>query len=184
MEKVLCQKVGDPPANVNTVVQEDQIVGQLKSTRTRYHDLTEKAGSLCISCHSRINSYGYVLEGFDTMGRWRTQETVFNKSNGSVMGVVPVDFSANIQVSSYGETRAIASMPELGDQLAKSDLVRICLAKGIRRFDVKSNFSESDNCVMNEILDVIDYQKGSGEGSFMSAIKAYVNSNEFKKWRY
>lgn len=69
-EIILGDKLPKPPKSVPQL-PEDEAAGDLT-----VRQLTEKhtADPRCASCHRRIDAYGYALEGFDAIGRWREKD--------------------------------------------------------------------------------------------------------------
>lgn len=66
----------------------------------------------CRGCHSTINGLGFTLEGFDAVGRYRTEES------GK-----PIDSTGSFEQAS-GETTTFASPSELAFFLADSELAQ------------------------------------------------------------
>jgi hypothetical protein len=71
-EVLLCQKVPDPPGNVNFNLVQDTTNPQYKTVRQR---LTAHATeAMCTGCHKITDPMGLALENFDTIGGFRTDE--------------------------------------------------------------------------------------------------------------
>lgn len=71
-EVFLCQKVPDPPANVNFEVVQDTSNPQFKTARARVEaHMTTPA---CAGCHKVMDPMGLSLETFDGAGSYRTTE--------------------------------------------------------------------------------------------------------------
>lgn len=183
MEYVLCESVGDPPANAPTNVSESQLAGQLNSTRTRYENLTQQTGTTCAGCHNKVNPYGFALEGYDSLGRKRAFETIFNTSNGQVLGEVQVNTNTSAKINMSTASNKIIDAADLAVGLGSSDMAIMCLAKHIKAFDIRQPTSSKDYCHMNEMLNVL-YGTGTSQGSVYDAIVAYVTSKEFRQWKY
>lgn len=74
---LLCQKVPDPPGNVNFTVVQDTANPNYKTARER---LTAHATeAMCTGCHKLVDPIGLGLETFDSAGSVRTTE------NGAVI---------------------------------------------------------------------------------------------------
>jgi hypothetical protein len=83
----LCAPTPEPPNDVDfTAVNEND--GPMKTLRERL--MAHANNKVCASCHVRSDPIGLSLEGFDTIGGYRTTE------NGQ-----PIDVSANIQGHSF-----------------------------------------------------------------------------------
>lgn len=183
MERVLCDTLGDPPANAPTSVSESQIAGALQSTRTRYENLTMQPNTTCTVCHSRMNPYGFALEGFDPLGRKRTSENIYDTSAGTLLGTVPVNTATSMIISANGSQTSVSGSDDLMTSLGTSDKALMCFAKHVKEFEVRQAASAADYCQMNEVLNVM-YGSGGTQGSIYDAIKAYVTSSSFRVWKY
>jgi len=183
MEQVLCDSVGDPPANVNPQISEDQVVGQLTSTRTRYENLTEQANTTCVGCHSKINHYGYALEAFDTLGRKRTVESIFNTTTGQILGTTPVNTAGTIKANVLIDSTPVSNATDMAIKFGTSDMAIMCFTRHVKAFDIRQPASTQDFCHMNESLNVL-YGTNGNQGTVYDAIIAYVTSKEFKTWKY
>lgn len=69
-EVLLGDKLPRPPKDV------PQLPDDEANLTLTMRELTEKhtADARCASCHKRIDPYGYALEGFDAIGRWREKD--------------------------------------------------------------------------------------------------------------
>ena len=183
MEQVLCESVGDPPANAPTNVSEVQPSNQLLSTRMRYQNLTEQAGTTCLGCHSQINPFGFAFEGYDSLGRKRTQESIFNTSTGQLLGKVSVNTSTSALTTTSNQPEAIINANDMANSFATSDKAIMCFAKHLKSFDIRQPASGQDFCHMNEVLNIM-YGDNNAQGTIVDAVIAYVSSKEFKSWKY
>jgi len=69
---LLCQKVPDPPGNVNFTAVQDTSNPNLKTARER---LTAHATeAMCTGCHKLVDPIGLAMENFDSSGSFRTTE--------------------------------------------------------------------------------------------------------------
>ncbi len=66
--KVMCMELGAPPPDVNTTLP----AGGGDTERARIEAATTPAR--CQGCHAFINPFGFVLENYDALGRWRTTD--------------------------------------------------------------------------------------------------------------
>ena len=83
---VLGSLLGAPPPpappNVPPLNEEREQVGDL-TMRQRMEE--HRANPVCASCHVGMDPYGFALENFDAVGKWRTTE-----------GALPIDVSASL----------------------------------------------------------------------------------------
>ncbi len=183
MDRVLCNSIGDPPANAPTAVNETQDPSQLLSTRSRYESLTQRQGTSCAYCHNQMNPLGYALEGFDALGRRRPVESIFNTSTGQLLGTVPIDTKTAVNLNISGALTNVMDMNDVSAGLASSDKAIMCFAKHLKTFDSRKETSSSDFCHMNEALNVL-YGVNGNQGTVYDAIYAYVSSKTFRTWKY
>jgi hypothetical protein len=71
-ELILCQKVPDPPGNVNFTVVQDTSNPKYKTTRERV--TAHRTDPTCAGCHKLIDPMGLALENFDGGAGFRTSE--------------------------------------------------------------------------------------------------------------
>lgn len=120
--RVLCDTLGDPPADLGEPPQIDPSA----STRVRTAQLTE-AGPPCSGCHVQINPLGYATESFDGLGRFRTEEVVYDE-DGHVLAIWPVD-DAGVLAVDLDDPTVYAGPQALADQLAASPKPDACVAR-------------------------------------------------------
>ena len=182
LENVLCETIGEPPPNAPTSVSETQIVNQLKSTRDRYTHLSETAGTSCVACHSRINSIGYTFEGFDSIGRARSVERIFDTDTGP--SIATVNINTQVVVKDLRPTLTpINDSVELAADLANNDKAIMCFVKHIKVFQSRTPVTAADGCLMNSSLKSL-YGVNGNQGSIQSAIKEMILTEDFKLWSY
>ncbi len=179
LENVLCSSVGLPPPNAPTALPD--LGNQLLSTREVTHRLTAIAGSACVTCHGRINPLGYAFESFDTLGRLRSVESIYD-ANNTLLGQVPVATQAETSDLGIQPVRYSNSM-DLADELGKSDKAMLCFAKHLKSFESRRPADASDNCHMNDIVTTL-HGTNQNQGSIKSAIKNFIISEQFKQWNY
>ncbi len=82
-EILLCQKVPDPPGNVNFALVQDTKNPNYKTARQRL--TAHRTAPTCAGCHKIMDPMGLALENFDGAGQYRTEE------NGT-----PIDTSGEV----------------------------------------------------------------------------------------
>lgn len=168
--RVLCDTLGDPPADLGETPWLDPALSQ----RERTEILTEQPGSICESCHTQINGLGYLTEGIDSLGRVRTTERTYNW-DGTLLATLPIDDSAVAQVD-LGDDTVLTGPAELGTALAASDKPDIC----VTRWWFRHTYSrEEDDAVDGCVLQDIQQRLSSGD-SLDSALRASALSDSFR----
>lgn len=71
-ETLLCQKVPDPPGNVNFKLVQDTSNPQFRTARARLG--AHATQPTCLGCHKLIDPVGLGLETFDSAGEYRVSE--------------------------------------------------------------------------------------------------------------
>jgi hypothetical protein len=109
-EVLLCQKVPDPPANVNFRIVQDTNNPKFRTARERL--TAHRTEATCAGCHKLIDPIGLGLEHFDGAGQYRAQE------NG-----------ADIDTSGVLDGRAFADAAGLGQALHDDPQATACLVQ-------------------------------------------------------
>jgi hypothetical protein len=94
-----------------------------KTNRERWDEKTSPAA--CAACHAVINPPGFAAEGYDAIGRMRTEEEIVDPA-GEIVNMLPVDTHASVQLD--GQVHEVADLVELGAVLADSDEAARCFA--------------------------------------------------------
>jgi hypothetical protein len=81
VRKVMCMPLGSPPPGTDTTVPD----APSSTERERVESVTAVAP--CNGCHTFINPFGFMLENYDAIGRYRTRE-----EGGPIDPNISVDF--------------------------------------------------------------------------------------------
>jgi hypothetical protein len=171
---LLCQQVGTPPPNVNTM---PPTATESQTTRQAVTALT--SGGACAGCHeTRINPPGFITENFDALGRERTEEKLFD-AQGAVVASLPVDTSA-VPAVRPNDTRAMTSAGELVQAIDTSRLFHSCLARHYFRFTERRVESvTNDGCLLANIE-----KAARSEMPMADVLKSIVQDPQFKARRF
>ncbi|EDM81941.1 hypothetical protein PPSIR1_05723 [Plesiocystis pacifica SIR-1] len=133
-ERMLCFTIPPPPPDVNPNIPEipegEQMT--LREVMEQIH-LEEES---CASCHKDMDPLGFVLENFDALGQWRTED------NG-----LPID-----SVVDYGDWGTMSNGVDLATNVAMDPRTTQCLVNNIIRFGRGS--LEDFNNESDEILEL------------------------------
>jgi hypothetical protein len=126
-EVMLCQKVPDPPGNVNFNLVQDVNNPNLKTARQRLKAHATEA--TCSGCHKIMDPVGLALENFDTIGGYRAME------NGT-----PIDASGELDGMKF------ADVSGLGKAVHDDPATTACIVNRIYEFGAghKPNKSEAE----------------------------------------
>lgn len=158
-QRVLCDKLGQPPADLGPEPEIDP----LSSTRERTEALTEIPGSACYGCHEYINGLGFVTENFDGLGRHRTVEPIYSE-DGDELGIATVETQAVSQVVLHDE-RVVSDGVELARLLAESGRPEACMARyWFRHTYGHPEDEEADACTLQTVAGVLDQGRPLADG--------------------
>ncbi len=138
LERVLCIDLGAPPSDVST----DVAAGTTRTNREAYAQHTSDPA--CQGCHVQIDPIGFALEGFDSMGGYRTTD------NGQ-----PVDATGVV----LGTT--VDGGAELAELLARTEQTERCMVtQWVRRARGHLPTSQ-ERCAVDELADQFIDSTGS-----------------------
>ncbi len=171
-EAILCDELAPPPPNA---AGEPPELSPDNTTREVVEELTEQPGSACAACHSvQINPLGYVTESFDALGRYRTEQTLFD-GQGNVTGSREVDTTTTPLVDP-GDDREASSAAELGAMLLESEKVQACFARNYVQWTFGRAEDESqDGCMLQDTTDAL--LEGA---SMQDVLRSIAMRDEFK----
>jgi hypothetical protein len=128
--RLLCDDIPPPPAGVNAV---PPALRPDMTTRQVVEALTEQPDSQCAVCHATlINPLGFITESFDALGRFRTQQQLF-EADGTSAGSLPVDTHVRPQVTA-GDVRGASGADDLAALMLQSGKLELCFARNYFRF--------------------------------------------------
>lgn len=170
---ILCDEIGTPPAGANAKLPE---LRPDLTTREVVEQLTQVDGTVCAGCHKPIiNPLGFATEGFDALGRFRTEQRLFDPMTGALVGSKPVRTDSIPQVK-IGDTRASSGPSDLMQQIAESDKPSVCFARNFFRFTwARWEDDATDGCVIRSMGDALS------KGSLIDVVKAAVLDARFKQ---
>jgi len=113
--------------------------------------MARTGSGVCAGCHTRkINPPGFLTEGFDALGRERTEEKIFD-SSGNVIASLPVQTDAIPEVSP-GDLRTLADAVELTRVMDETRIYHSCLATHYFRFSARRpEAPEADGCMLSDL---------------------------------
>jgi hypothetical protein len=139
--KVMCLPLGNPPPDIDTSVP--PTAGATE--RQRIESGTARAP--CAGCHGYINPFGFALENFDAIGRWRTTD------EGK-----PIEPS--ISVGFFDEGKLSVSSPvEALKAFTRSLRFQQCFARQLFRFYTGREETVGDDPVLRQMF--FDFANGN-----------------------
>ena len=141
-----------------------------KSARERWTAQTSAAN--CASCHSYVNAPGFVLEPFDSLGRYRETEPIIDPGTGQVVNEIPID--SEVELALFGETVNVADTRELAESLAASDEARRCFVTQAFRFSEGRRPSEEDAAFIADATAIV------GDAGIKAALEQIARAPSFQ----
>lgn len=170
---LLCDTVPPPPENVKVVPPE---LAPDLTTREVVEQLTEQEGTACIGCHGKLlNPMGFASEGFDALGRARTQQLLFD-AMGRVTARKDVDTRSVPRVTSADATET-SGIGELTKLIADSRRFDSCFARQYFRFTFRRAESPADSCALRAL------DEAARGATLADALAAAALRPEFKQRR-
>jgi len=169
---LLCDTIPPPPPNA---ANNPPKLSQSLSTREVVEELT--GGGACAACHQTIiNSLGFATENFDSLGRVRQTQTLFDETTGQVVGSAAIDTSGVPHVESSDES-IVKNADELTDKIVASEKPFACFAQPYFRFTFgRLEDINRDACALGDVKGALD------EGKTMSdVLKTIAESAAFKQ---
>lgn len=168
---ILCESVDPPPAEVAN--EPPPVSDGAVSTREAVEGKTSTA--VCRSCHLRLNDLGFVTENFDALGRFRSEERLFDE-DGNSLGTVPVDTTAVPQVEEDDLTE-VTGIAGLNRAILESEKPYACFARQYFRFtNSRVENTVRDGCALATLKDTL-----RGSGSLRDALRAIALERSFKE---
>ncbi len=142
---VLCESIPPPdpnaiPAELLEPIEPDPLSG------TRAAVTTRTSSPACAGCHGLINPVGFAFEGFDSIGRARTTEKIFD-AKGKMIGTAPVDTEGTTMLG--GREVQLRSAGEVAELAAGGVQGTACLSRHWFRFSHGRMEKEADGCALN-----------------------------------
>lgn len=173
LTRVLCDEV-ELPENMDDIELPEN--DGSRTTREKVAALTEQEGSVCNNCHQAINPLGFAFEGFDGLGRVRTEEAVYGE-DGALLNAFPVDTSVEVRLEGRGDPVPISGGVELSESLAESPKVAACVARQLTRHALgRRENLRADGCMLEAVRGVL-----AEGGSLRDALVALAESPSFQQ---
>jgi hypothetical protein len=139
-----------PPPDENAADAMLEITDDM-TTREIVVELTEQPGTTCAGCHlTYINDLGFPTESFDALGRWRTEEMLFD-DDGNLYGTKAVDTSGHPMLD-IGTQTPVDDAADLTDALLANGQLEGCFARQYVRFTFgRVEDLERDGCALESL---------------------------------
>ncbi len=171
MTRLLCKTVSPPPPSLDIRPLDHRPTA---TTRAVTSEATEP--SACQGCHRSLNSYGFVTEGFDPLGRFRTEEIRFAQATADVLARLPVDTRTAIALGSA--TTEVNDGVALGKAIADSPEAQRCFVDQYFLYvNGRSQDPTNDACALESMRSAL-----TGPGSSLKTmLRASVRETSFRQ---
>ena len=159
--KVMCLPLGEPPTNIDTSLPE--IAGATE--RERIESATE--APVCAACHSVINPFGFMLENYDPLGRWRDEDA----SGFLIDASIGVDF---LDEGPLYATSPVEALRGFTDSWAFQQ----CFTRQLFRFYLGRPEVSSDDPVLRELF--FDFANGERQ-DLVDMLSTLAGSSTFAR---
>lgn len=145
---ILCDRIPPPPENAMATPPE---LSPEFSTRQVVEELTEGEGTGCASCHANyINPLGFATEGFDSLGRIRSAQQLFDE-DGALLGTAALDTTSIPQIIS-GDMTPSEGPSDLMTMIVDSGKPTSCAVRHYFRFTFgRWEGVLSDGCALEQM---------------------------------
>ncbi|MAX66957.1 MAG: DUF1592 domain-containing protein [Bacteriovoracaceae bacterium] len=148
LEKLFCSV---PPAPNPADFEDgelDPVFNEHEHLSTRQIVQNKTSAPACIGCHAKINPAGFVLEGYDAIGRFRNFEKKYDE-NGNIITQIPID--TNVSLDIQGKTIAASSAVDFATKVSKISAGYDCMAKTYREYTMKRQIASVDSCAIKKM---------------------------------
>ena len=145
---------------------------QHESTRQRWEART--APAVCQGCHRRMNSFGFSLEAYDGIGRYRRREQVpILNTTPTVYTTLPIDTAVIPNVDRMTEP-IVADPVALSAFIGRSTKGNRCFVRQMTKFVSGHPISSGDNDTLNSLADTMMAPGGSIHDVIVGIVKTVV----------
>jgi hypothetical protein len=150
-KRLLCGAVPSPDPNMLPPGSlEAPKLDPMSTTRQRFEG---KMLPECRGCHGQFNDIGYVLEAYDSVGRYRTTEKIFDSKGAVLPNELPIDLKGVPKID-LADERPVNGPAELVQRIVESKSVDACMSKNffeyaLRRAQVDGT---GDACAVEELV--------------------------------
>jgi Protein of unknown function (DUF1592)/Protein of unknown function (DUF1588)/Protein of unknown function (DUF1585) len=144
---LLCQQLPPPPAEAMSATVE---LSGTMTTREVVEAVTQKPGTSCVGCHTMMNPLGFVTENFDSLGRPRTVQRLFN-AQGQVTSSPAVKTDGIPRITPT-DARFAADSLQASQFLQESGEFERCFAQHYFRYTFGRREMEGDRAAVTDLM--------------------------------
>jgi hypothetical protein len=148
-KEILCDPLASPdPNSLPSGALEPPLFDVTQTTRQRFAKKVDSP--LCAGCHGQFNDIGFLYEAFDSLGRQRTVEKLFDPKDGKLLGELPLDLTGTPRIDLADESK-VTGPAELTRKIAESGKFEACLSKKYFRYTFRRQEAPGDACALAEV---------------------------------
>ena len=154
---ILCAELEPPdPTSLPPGSLDPPPQNQALTTRARF-EAKIRGNALCQGCHGSFSSIGYTLEAYDSLGRFRSEEQIFDEQSGALIATLPVDTVASVALGDEAATDVSGPL-ELNQRVIDSGLVEGCLSANYFRYALRRDptSDSADACAFDHLRTALD----------------------------
>lgn len=150
----LCNTIPAPTVDIVDNREADALTPeQLLAATNREAVGTQTKSAVCQTCHKIINPTGFAFESFDALGRYRTEERIYD-ATGTFVRTLPVDSRASVPLAD-GSTLDVADAYDLVSWLATSKAGASCFSTNLYRLLNEKLETQADACQLEDVEQVV-----------------------------
>lgn len=176
-KQLLCDSL-QSPGDVGIAANEIQppAYDPFRTTRQRIHEAT--SADRCAGCHSKINDLGFAFEAYDSIGRYRTTESIWSQSfRAPPLRTLPLDLEVTPRVFA-ADSQRVRGPVELSEVLARSERVDACFVRhGFRYVYGRDESVAQDACTLEQM------REAQATGGIAEMLRRMVLSPQFRNRR-
>jgi hypothetical protein len=178
--RILCEEIVPPaPASLPPGALDPPEFSIDMTTRERYEEKTKNEP--CATCHARMNPIGFILERYDALGRYRTEERILDATTGDELAALAIDTTAVPNLTST-DTSSVSEAAQLMQKVADTGRVEECFARNYFRFTYGREEAREDNSAVERVRTALLEADGSdARGSLRAAFRAIALDPAFRQ---
>lgn len=149
---ILCEDLPQPdPTSLPPGSLDPPPASETETTRARYQAKIE-GNHLCLGCHTTFSNIGYTFEAYDSLGRFRSEEKVFDEQTGELIATLPLDTTASVQIGDEPASDVDGPLA-LNQRIVDSGKVEACLSANYFRYALRREpeANSADACAFEDM---------------------------------
>ncbi len=147
-KRVLCNQIPSPNVDIADDRDAESFTpAEMLENSNRENVAHQTRGPVCMGCHSAINPVGFAFESFDSLGRLRPREQIFDMGD-NFYKYINID-SSTFLMTPDNKRYPIQDAYDLATYVADSSEGNECFVRNVHRYLAENPESNSDGCHLN-----------------------------------